>query len=39
MEQYRRDSDAKMDEFRGHMRRLGERQARLEGQREAGTRQ
>ena len=39
----RRASDAKMDEFRNrmddfrnHMQRLGERQARLEGQREGG---
>ena len=32
----RRASDEKMDEFRGQMRHLGERQARLEGQRAAG---
>ena len=35
----RRAADAKMDEFRRQMRRLGERQARLEGQREADTQQ
>ena len=35
----RRAADARMDEFRRHMQRLGERQARLEGQREGITRQ
>ncbi|MDE0057082.1 MAG: hypothetical protein OXI22_09475 [Defluviicoccus sp.] len=35
----RRATDAKMDEFRRHMQRLGERQARLEGQREGIARQ
>ncbi len=30
----RRAADARMDEFRRHMQRLGERQARIEGQRE-----
>ena len=39
MDQYRRDSDAKMDEFRSHMQRLGERQARLEGQRDGAAQQ
>ena len=36
MDENHRASESKMDEFRGQMRHLGERQARLEGQREAG---
>lgn len=35
----RRSFQASMDEFRGHMQRLGERQARLEGQRNPGAAQ